>query len=87
MSGMCLISQNKSPTNPLNSFTELRRLVKNCECGELTDSILKDGIVEGINSNSTRARLLREKDLALQRCIDVYKAAEVVHEHMKTLTA
>ena len=53
-------------------MTEFKRLPKNCEYGELTSSIFKDRIVEGINNDSTRARLLREKDLSLE---DVLKYA------------
>ena len=67
-------------------MTELKRLAKNCEYGELTNSIVKDRIVEGISNDRTRARLLREKDLSLERCIEVCKAAEVADKHMKTLT-
>ena len=67
-------------------MTELKRLAKNCEYWELTNSIIKDRIVEGIDSDSTRARLLREKDLSLERCVEICKAAEVADKHMKTLT-
>ena len=67
-------------------MTELKRLAKNCEYGELTNSIIKDRILEGINNDSTRARLLREKDLSLERCVEIRKAAEVADKHMKTLT-
>ena len=40
----------------------------------------------GINNDSTRAKLLREKDLSLERCIEICKAAEVADKHMKVLT-
>ena len=79
--------RKQKPEESVEQFvTELRRLAKNCEYGELTDSIIKDRIVEGINNDSTRARLLREKDLSLQRCIEVCKSSEVAEEHVKTLT-
>ena len=67
-------------------MTELKRLAKNCEYGELTNSIFKDRIVEGINNDSTRAGLLREKDLSLERCVEICKAAEVADKHMEVLT-
>ena len=79
--------RKQKPEESVEQFvTELKRLAKDCEYGELTDSIIKDRIVEGINNDSTRARLLREKDLSLQRCIEVCKSSEVAEEHMKTLT-
>ena len=43
--------------------TELRKFARNCEFGELHDSIIRDRIVCGIRSNKVRKRLLREKDL------------------------
>ena len=67
-------------------MTELKRLAKNCEYEELTNSIIKDRIVEGINNDSTRARLLREKELFLERCVEICKAAEVDDKHMEVLT-
>ena len=67
-------------------MTEFKRLPKNCEYGELTSSIFKDRIVEGINNDSTRARLLREKDLSLERCVEICIAAEVADKHMEFLT-
>jgi hypothetical protein len=76
--------RKQKPDESVEQFvTELKRLAKNCEYGELTDSIIKDRIVEGINNDSTRARLLREKNLSLERCIEVCKAAEVADEYMK----
>ena len=41
--------------------TELRKLARNCEFGELHDSIICDRIVWGVRSNEVRKRLLREK--------------------------
>ena len=47
---------------------------------------MKNRIVKGINNDSTRARLYRQEDLSLERCIEIYKAAEAADKHMKTLT-
>ncbi|XP_021347384.1 uncharacterized protein K02A2.6-like [Mizuhopecten yessoensis] len=66
-------------------LTDLRILQKNCEFGELKDGILRDKIVEGIRNDGLRARLLREGDLSLQKCIDLCKAASMTEKHMKTL--
>ena len=42
--------------------TELRKLARNCEFGDLHDSIVRDRIVCGIRRNEVRKRLLREKE-------------------------
>ena len=79
--------RKQKPEESVEQFvTELKRLAKNCEYGELTNSIVKDRIVEGISNDRTRAWLLREKDLSLERCMEVCKAAEIADKHMKTLT-
>ena len=75
--------RKQKPDESIDQFmTELKRLAKNCEYGELTNSIIKDRIVEGIN-NAPRARLLREKDLSQERCVEICKAAEVPDKHME----
>jgi hypothetical protein len=79
--------KRQKPDESVEQFvTELKRFAKNCEYGELTNSIVKGRIVERIRNDRTRARLLREKDLSLERCMEVCKAAEVADKHMKTLT-
>ena len=40
--------------------TELHKLARTCEFGELRDSLFRDSIVCGIRSNAVRKRLLRE---------------------------
>ena len=58
--------------------TELRRnFARNCEFGELHDSIIRDRIVCGIRSNEVRKRLLREKDLNLERAVEMCKPSEM----------
>ena len=43
----------------------LRNLVKNCDYGPLTDSLVRDAIVLGVRNNKTREALLKENDLSL----------------------
>ena len=44
----------------INHFvTDLRTKAKTCEFGSLTDSLIKDRIVEGVHDERTRSRLLR----------------------------
>ena len=61
-------------------LTELRHLAKNCNfCNCLCDTLLRDRIVMGIHDNETRKRLLEMKDITLDRCVDVCRAASDVH--------
>ena len=51
-------------------ITELKGLSKQCEFGDLCDSLIRDRIVCGIQSNYLRERLLREPELSLTKAID-----------------
>ncbi len=57
----------------------------NCEFGRLTDDLIKDRIVCGVNNDTVRARLLRETDLNLAKAVDICRANEVTQSHMKVL--
>ena len=57
--------------------TELRKLARNCEFGELHDSIIRDRIVCGVRSNEVRKRVLREKDLNLEQAVEMCKSCEI----------
>ena len=65
--------------------TELRKLARNCEFGELHDSIIRDRIVCGIRSNEVRKRLLREKDLSLERAVKMCKSSEITENQAKNI--
>ena len=80
---------NKRVQEPNESFdaymTELRRLVKSCDYGELEQSILKDKIVVGLRDDSTRRKLLQIRKLDLAGAIDICRASETATRHFKEL--
>ena len=49
----------------------LRKLASSCQFGTLTDEMIHDRLVIGIQDKSTKARLFREKDLSLDKALDV----------------
>ena len=51
--------------------TDLRSKARTCEFGDLMDSLIRDRIVCGIEDDATRKQLLKEKDLSLQKAIDI----------------
>ncbi|XP_063965835.1 uncharacterized protein K02A2.6-like [Lytechinus pictus] len=65
--------------------TDLKKKAKSCEFEHLRDSLIKDRIVVGIRDDGTRARLLREKDLSLEKAIDICKATEITSQHIAEL--
>ena len=71
-------------TEGINAYvTEMRKLARNCEFKELCDSIIRDRIVCGIRNNEVRKRLLREKDLNLERA--VCKSSERTENQAKNI--
>ena len=58
---------------------DLRKLAKNCNYGELNDSIIRDMVIMGVKDRATQECLLRENDPSLNRCVDIVRAAERAH--------
>ncbi|XP_077863696.1 uncharacterized protein LOC144348068, partial [Saccoglossus kowalevskii] len=68
-----------------NFLTDLRNKVKTCEYGPLSNSLIKDRIVQGIRSNQIIERLLRERNLDLDKAIDICRASELSKSHLETM--
>jgi hypothetical protein len=63
--------RSQSSEETIDSYvTDLKHKAKDCEFGDLTDSLIRDRIVCGIRDDNVRARLLREADLTLEKAID-----------------
>ena len=65
--------------------TDLKIKAKDCEFGTLTDELIKDRIVCGVNNDIVRARLLRDEKLDLEKALDICRANESTQSHMKAL--
>ena len=62
--------------------TALRKLAKTCDYGALTDSLIRDWMVVGIDDNSTRKKLLQSSKLNLGQFIDISDLPR--HQHDST---
>lgn len=67
---------------PSESFeqyvTELRQLALKCDFENISpDQMLRDRIIFGINDNKVRDRLFREKNITLERTLEICRASEV----------
>ena len=60
-------------------------MTQTCEFGDLRDSLIRDRIVCGIQDNNLRKRLLQERRLDLNTCIDKCRAAEVTEKRVKDM--
>ena len=69
-------------------YSRLRVLIKSCNyCATCQPSILRDRIVLGITCNETRQELLKIKDLNLEKCTNICRAAETASGHSTVLNA
>ena len=67
-------------------LADVRRLIKSCEYGTLEESIIRDRIVMGINSDTTRRKLLSTRNLTLNAAIDTCRASELAAKQLKDMT-
>ena len=71
-------TRNQQPGETVDQYvTILRKKVKTCEFGTLTESLIKDRLVCGVISDKTRSRLLKQADLTLSKAMDICRAAEI----------
>lgn len=77
----------QQPTESVDEYvTALKTLAKTCNfCQCLHDSLIRDQIIIGIRDNTVRKRLLQERKLTLNRCIDMCRSAEATTSRMKTM--
>lgn len=80
--------RNQIPGETFDMYlTDLKKKSSSCEFGDLRDSLIKDRIVLGINSDEVRGRLLREVDLTLEKAEAICRAAEQTAAHLKAMGA
>ena len=72
---------------PVDHFVNsLKKKIKACEYpAEMTDEILRDKIIFGVNDPAVKERLLRENDLTLKKTLDICRASEQSKEHIKQM--
>ena len=79
------MKQNKSELIE-DYIVKLRNQAKNCNYEPLTDTLIRDALILGVNRKDTQECLLRENDPSLDRCIDIIKAAERAKQHVLVLS-
>lgn len=65
--------------------TALQKLVKTCNYGSLTDSLIRDRMVVGINDNSACKKLLQTSKLTLGQCIDICRSSQTSARQLKQM--
>jgi len=69
--------REQKPDETVDQYvTDLRDLSSSCNFGNLTDNLIRDRIILGIRDRAIKDRLLRVKDLDLNKALEVCRAAE-----------
>ena len=67
-------------------ITALRRLAKNCNFGELTNRMIRDQVVVGVKDDMLREKLLADKTLTLDKCLQIGRAHETSRQQTKSIS-
>ncbi len=74
----------QAPNELIDAYvTDLENKSKECKFTLLTESLIRDRIVCGVNNDQIRARLLREPDL--NKAIGICRVSEVTKSQIKAL--
>ena len=66
--------------------TALKLMTRNCAFGTLEEELIRDRIVCGVSSEKIKERLLRERDLTLDKAIDLCRAEEKSKTQLKCIS-
>lgn len=76
--------RDQEPNETIDAYVAmLQTLARTCKYEALEDEMIRDQIVLGIRDNSTCKKLLQEKKLDLQICIDICRANEKTASQLK----
>ncbi|CAC5388121.1 unnamed protein product [Mytilus coruscus] len=74
----CKQNENES----IDSYvTRLKNLAKTCDFGTMLNDAIRDQVIDMCYSTKLRRRLLREKDLTLEKVQDIARASEAADQH------
>ena len=81
-------SRNQKEGENIDAYVnELRDLSATCDFRDLTDSLIRDRLVLGIIDVQVKDRLLRTKDLTLNKALEVCRAAERTKNQLEEICA
>ena len=67
-------------------YAALLRIAENCKFGDLEQSLVKDRIVVGVRDPALRKRLLYEKKLTLQKCLEMARSFEATNARLQSMS-
>ena len=62
---------------------DLKKIAASCEYGDLKDELIRDRIVCGTTYENVRKQMLKERDLNLDRAIELCRIDELTQQRLK----
>ena len=79
-------SSTQGPDEGIDEFVNrLRKQASSCKFGTLTDEMIRDRIVIGLQDRNTKLRLLKEEDLDLNKRVNICRASEIASRQLKSM--
>ena len=79
-------SRTQQPGESVATFlAELRKLTEFCKFGNVLEDMLRDRLVCGLSNNTIQRRLLAEKELPLEKALDLARAMEAAEQNVHDL--
>ena len=79
-------SSTQGPDEGIDEFVNrLRKQASSCKFGTLTDEMIRDRIVIGLQDRNTKLRLLKEEDLDLNKTVNICRASEIASRQLKSM--
>lgn len=78
---------NQIAGESIDAYTNrLRKHAATCEFGTLTDELIRDRLVLGIQEESTKLRLLKEDKLDLNKALNICRSSEIATSQLKAMS-
>lgn len=79
--------REQEPGESIDQYcTALMRLSEHCGFLNLRDSLIRDRLILGVKNDHARKKLLEQKDLALDKALDILRAQELTDKSASDMT-
>ena len=79
-------SSTQGPDEGIDEFVNrLRKQSSSCKFGALTDEMIHDRIVIGLQDRNTKLRLLKEEDLDLNKTVNICRASKIASRQLRSM--
>ena len=71
---------------PVDAYTNrLRKAASTCQFGTLTEKLIRDRLVIGLQDHSTKLRLLKEESLDLNKALNICRSSKIASQQLEAM--